>query len=93
VKSGSSDRGILPSPADQHLRGGRRRALRDPHGRCAVGGRAAPLPGVGARGTLRRECRGGNVRPKAGVHGIRAVTAGPTLVLGPPALGLADACF
>ena len=48
------------------------------------------LPGVGVRGALRRERGGGDVRPAAGVCGLRAVTAGAALVLGPPSLGLAS---
>src|SRR6266536_3956163 len=83
--------GLLPqSRRDRaHLRGCRRRAMRDPDGRCAVGGPAAALPGVGARGALRRERGGGDVRPEAGVRAVPAVTAGAALVLGPPPLGLA----
>ena len=56
---------------------------------CAIGGLAGALPGIGARGALRRERGGGDVRPGAGVRAVRAVTAGAALVLGPPPLGLA----
>jgi hypothetical protein len=45
--------------------------------------------GVRARLAVRRERGGGDDRPAAGVHAVRAVTAGAALVLGPPPLGLA----
>jgi hypothetical protein len=72
------------------LRGRRRRAVRDPDGRCAVGGLAGALPGVRVRRALRRERRGGDVRPAAGVRALRAVPPGAALVLGPPPLVLAS---
>src|SRR6266536_6416043 len=64
-------------------------AVRDPDGWCTVGGLAGALPRVRARGALRRERRGGDVRPEAGVRAVRAVTPGAAVVLGPPPLGLA----
>ena len=56
--------GLLPLPTRDrtHLRGRRRRAVRDPDGRYPNAGRAAALPGVGARGALRRERGGGDDR-------------------------------
>jgi hypothetical protein len=82
--------GLLPQSGRHraHFRGCRRRAMRDPDGRCAIGGLARALPGIGACGALRRERAGGDVRPDAGVRTVRAVTAGATLVLGSPSLGL-----
>ena len=53
-----------------------------------VGALAGALPGVGARGALRRERGGGDVRSAAGVRGVRAVTPGAALVLAQPPLGL-----
>ena len=47
------------------------------------------LPGIGARGALRRERGEGDVRPEAGVRAVPAVTAGAALLPGPPPLGLA----
>ena len=48
----------LPGRDGARLRRGGRRAMRDPDGRRADAGRAAPLPGLGARGAVRRERRG-----------------------------------
>src|SRR5439155_717535 len=78
--------GLLPqSRRDRaHLRGRRRRAVRDPDGRWTVGGLAGVLPGIGIRGALLRERGEGDDRPEAGVRAVRAVTAGAALVLGPP---------
>src|SRR5207244_12058923 len=49
---------------------------------------ARALPGIGVRGALRRGRGGGDDRPAAGVHAVRAVTARAALVLGSPPLGL-----
>ncbi len=79
MRSGSSGRGTSSTvPRDgAHLRGRRRRAVRDPDGRrTGVGRLAGALPGVGARGSLRRERPGGDVRPEAGVRRVRAVHSG-----------------
>ena len=56
--------GLLPlSPVDRaRLRGRGRRAVRDPDGRRAPDPGGA-VPGVGARGALRRERGGGDLRP------------------------------
>ena len=58
----------------------------DPDGRGAVGELAGPIPGVGTRRAVRRERRRGDVRPPAGVRGVRALAAGAALVLGPAPL-------
>ena len=80
--------GLLPqSRRDRaHLRGRRRRAVRLPDRRRTAGERRTALPGVGARGALRGERQGGDVRLQAGVRAVRAVTSGASLVLGPPPL-------
>ena len=81
--------GLLPlSPLDgARLRGCWRQAVRDPDGRCTLGpGRA--VPGVGARGALRRERGEGDIRSGAGLCGGRAVPARAAAVLVAPALGL-----
>ena len=65
------------------LRRRRRRPVRDPHGRCAVGGRAAPLPGLGARRDAtararrrRRRTRSRRTRSSSG-HGRGGPRTGP----------------
>ena len=63
--------GLLPLfPVDRaRLRGRGRGAVCDPDGRFALGpGRA--LPGIGARGALRRERGGGDLRLEAGVREV-----------------------
>jgi hypothetical protein len=75
-------------PMDRaRLRGRGRGAVCDPDGRFALGpGRA--LPGVGARGALRRERDGGDLRLEAGLRDGRAVPAGAATELGSFALGV-----
>ena len=81
--------GLLPrSSVDRaRLRGRGRGAVRDPDGRFALGPGSA-LPGVGARGALRRERGGGDLRLEAGVRDGRAVPARAAAELGSPALGV-----
>ena len=81
--------GLLPlSPLDGAcLRRGWRRAVRDPDGRRTLKpGRA--VPGVGTRGTLRRERGGGDLRSGAGLCDGRAVPARAAAVLASSALGV-----
>src|SRR6185437_2352612 len=82
--------GLLPLfPVDRaRLRGRGRGAVRDPDGRGALGPGSA-LPGVGARGALRRERGGGDLRLEAGVRDGRAVPARAAAELGSSALGRA----
>ena len=82
-----------PAGTEHIFLGRRRQAVRDPDGRCAIAGRTASLPGVRARGALRRERRRGDRRPGPGVHacGFRAVAASAALVLATPSLELGDA--
>src|SRR5688572_9717 len=81
--------GLLPLfPVDRaRFRGRGRRAVRDPDGRFALGPGSA-LPRVGARGALRRERCGGDLRLEAGVRDGRAVPARATAELGSSALGV-----
>jgi hypothetical protein len=81
--------GFLPlSALDRtRFRGRGREALRDRHGRFAVGDGGA-LPRVGARGPVRRERGGGDLRLEAGVRGDRPVPARAAHVLGSSALGV-----
>ena len=81
--------GLLPRfPVDRaRLRRRRRGAVRDRDGRCALGPRSA-LPGVGARGALRRERGGGDLRLEAGVRDGRVVPARAAAELGSSALGV-----
>jgi hypothetical protein len=69
--------------------GGERRLqpVRDPDGRCALGPGGA-LPGLGARGALRRQRGGGDLRLEAGVRNGRAVPARTPAVMGSSALGV-----
>ena len=71
------------------LRGRGRGAVRDPDGRRTLGPGSA-LPGVGARGALRRERGGGDLRLEAGVRDGRAVPARAAAELGSSALGVAS---
>ena len=59
----------------------------DRDGRFALGPGCA-LPGVGARGALRRERRGGDLRLETGVRDARAVPARAAAELGSSALGV-----
>ena len=68
------------------LRGRGRGAVRDPDGRFALRPGSA-LPGVGARGALRRERGGGDLRLAAGVRDGRAVPARAPAELGSTAVG------
>jgi hypothetical protein len=79
--------GFLPlSPLDRaHLRGRRRRDVRDSDDRSsrsgyAVGGVGGALSGVAARGALRRARGGGDRRLEAGVRDGRAVPARATAI-------------
>ena len=75
------------SPVDRaRLRGCGRRAVCDPDGRFMLGDGSA-LSGVGARGALRRERGGGDVRLETGVRDGRAVPARAAAELGSSALG------
>ena len=87
--------GLLPLPPGNrsHLRGRRRRALRDPDGLCTTRERTIALSGVGFAAQLRRERGGGHDRLRAGRRAVRAVTRGAALVLGPPSLGLRVLAF
>src|SRR5262249_13129008 len=81
--------GLLPLPRldRAHVRGNGRGTVRDPDDRCALEpGRA--LPGLGARGALRRERGGGDVRLEAGVRDGRVVPPGAAAELGWSALGV-----
>src|SRR5262249_6786241 len=69
------------------LRGRRRRAVRGTDDRRAGRSGAAPVPEVRARGPLRRERRGDDARPEAGVRAVRAVRGQAAGVLGPPTVG------
>jgi hypothetical protein len=62
-------------------------AVCDPDGRFALGHGSA-LPGVGARGALRRERGRGDLRLEAGVRDGRAVPARAAAELGSSALGV-----
>src|SRR5215211_374379 len=79
----------LPGRDRAHLRRRRRRTVRDPDGRGEDEGRAAAIPGIGARRALRRERGAGNDGPEAGIREIRAGAARATAVLGPSPLELA----
>ena len=81
--------GLLPlSSVDRaRLRGRGRGAVCDPDGRFALGPGSA-LPGVRARGALRRERGGGDLRLEAGVRDGRAVPARAAAELGSSALGV-----
>ena len=69
------------------LRGRGRGSVCDPDGRFALGP-GSELPGVGARGALRRERGGGDLRLAAGVREGRAVPARAAAELGSSALGV-----
>jgi len=81
--------GLLPLfPVGRaRLRGRGRGAVCDPDGRFALG-QGSALPGVGARGALRRKRGGGDLRLEAGVRDGRAVPARATAELGSSALGV-----
>src|SRR5581483_8772573 len=80
--------GLLPlSTVDgARLRGRGRGAVRDPDGRFALGPGGA-LPPVRARGEVRRERGGGDLRLEAGVRDGRAVPPGAAAELGSSAVG------
>ena len=85
--------GLLPLfPVDEHaFVGAGEGAVCDPDGRFALGPGSA-LPGVGARGELRRKRGGGDLRLEAGVRDGRAVPARATAELGSSALGVDSLC-